>query len=464
MPRRIAIIDLVGLSPALVGKHTPTIASFAREKGGVRTMRPTLPAVTTSVQTSMLTGVGPAEHGIVANGWMDPSSHEVALWKQSDGLIEAERLWDTARRHDESVTCANICWWYAMHTSCDVVVTPRPIYKADGRKLPDCLTQPADLRDRLTRSLGPFPLFRFWGPAADITSTRWIADAAIKVERETKPSITLVYLPHLDYALQKLGPDHPEIPLHLKELDHEVSRLLEHFMSRGVEPILVSEYGIVPVTDAVAPNRVLREAGLLYWREEQGREMVDPGTCGAFAVADHQIAHVRLGREGAARRDEIAQMLAATPGVETVLADESRAAAGLDHPRSGDLVLVADKDRWFCHDWWIDDARAPDYQRTVDIHRKPGYDPRELFVDPAIRFPKLAIGSRLIRRKLGMRTLLDIIPTDASLVRGSHGRIDQGLGWDAVLIADAAANLDDDSDGRVPCTAVRDLALTTMFG
>ena len=464
MPRRIALIDLVGLSPALVGKHTPTIASFAREKGGVRTMRPTFPAVTTSVQTSMLTGVGPAEHGIVGNGWMDPTTNEVALWKQSDGLIGAERLWDTARRRDDSVTCANICWWYAMHTSCDTVVTPRPIYKADGRKIPDCLTQPADLRDRLTRSLGPFPLFRFWGPAANIASTRWIADAAIKVERETSPTITLVYLPHLDYGLQKLGPDHPDIPYQLKELDHEVSRLLEHFISRGVEPILVSEYGIVPVTDAVAPNRVLREAGLLYWREEQGREMVDPGTSHAFAVADHQVAHVRLRREGLARRDEITQLLAAVPGVDQVLEGEDRAAAGLDHPRAGQLVLVSERDRWFCHDWWMEDAKAPDYQRTVDIHRKPGYDPRELFVDPAIRFPKLAIGSRILRRKLGLRTLLDVIPMDTSLVRGSHGRIDQGLGWDAVLMADAAAEIDDDDDGRISCTRVRDLALRTMFG
>ena len=464
MPRRIAIIDIVGLSPALIGPHTPTIASFARERGGVRTMRPTLPAVTTSVQASMLTGVGPDEHGIVGNGWMDPGSREVALWKQSDGLVEAERLWDTARRRDESVTCANICWWYAMHTSCDVVVTPRPIYKADGRKLPDCLTQPADLRDRLTRALGPFPLFRFWGPAADITSTRWIADAAIKVERETSPTITLVYLPHLDYGLQKLGPDHPDIPHQLREVDHEVSRLLEHFLGRGVEPILVSEYGIVPVTDAVAPNRVLRELDLLYWREEQGREMVDPGTCGAFAVADHQVAHVRLGREGLARRDEIAARFAETPGVAEVLHGDARAAAGLDHSRAGDLVLVSDRDRWFCHDWWLDDAKAPDWQRTVDIHRKPGYDPRELFVDPKFRFPKLAIGSRLVRRKLGFRTLLDVIPTDTSLVRGSHGRVDQGLGWDAMLVADAASAIDDDEDGRVPCTAVRDLALGTMFG
>lgn len=464
MPRRIALIDLVGLSPALIGPHTPAIAAFAREKGGVRTMRPTLPAVTTSVQTSMLTGVGPAEHGIVGNGWMDPASGEVALWKQSDGLVQAERLWDTARRRDPDVTCANICWWYAMHTSCDTVVTPRPIYKADGRKIPDCLTEPADLRDRLTRALGPFPLFRFWGPAADITSTRWIADAAIKVERDTTPTITLVYLPHLDYGLQKLGPDHPEIPQHLRELDHEVARLLEHFTSRGVEPILVSEYGIVPVTDAVAPNRILRDAGLLYWREEQGREMVDPGTSGAFAVADHQVAHVRLGRGGLARRDEIAALFASTAGVAQVLQGEERAAAGLDHPRAGDLVLVSDRDRWFTHDWWHDDAKMPDFQRTVDIHRKPGYDPRELFIDPAIRFPKLAIGSRLIRRKLGFRTLLDVIATDPTLVRGSHGRIDQGLGWDGVLVADAAANLDDEADGRVPCTAVRDLALGTMFG
>jgi len=464
MPRRIALIDLVGLSPALIGQHTPAIASFARDRGGVRTMRPVLPAVTTTVQSSMLTGVAPTKHGIVGNGWLDRDLGEVQFWKQSNPLVQAEKLWETARRRDQSVTSANICWWYAMHSTCDYMVTPRPIYRADGRKVPDCLTHPPDLRDRLTRSLGPFPLFKFWGPGADITSTRWIADAAIRVERDHSPTINLVYLPHLDYGLQKLGPDHADIPQHLRDLDHEVARLLEHYTARGVEPILVSEYGVVPVTDAVAPNRVLREAGLLTWREELGREMVDPAACGAFAVADHQVAHVYLGKTGAPRHDEIASLLASTPGIEQVLTGEQRSAAGLGHARTGDIVLISNRDRWFSHDWWHDDDRAPDYQRTVDIHRKPGYDPRELFVDPAIRFPKLAIGSRIIRRKLGFRTLLDVIPTNTSLVRGSHGRVNQGLGWDGILVADAAANLNDDQDGRIPCTAVRDLALGTMFG
>ena len=192
--------------------------------------------------------------------------------------------------------------------------------------------------------------------------------------------------------------------------------------------------------------------------------MVDPGSSRAFAVADPQVAHVRLDPRHHGLTDEIADLFRKTPGIGDVLVGESRRQAGLDHARAGDLVLVSDRDRWFCHDWWLDDRCAPDYQRTVDIHRKPGYDPRELFVDPRFRFPKLAIGSRLIRRKLGLRTLLDIIPTDTSLVRGSHGRIDQGLGWDAVLMADAAAEIDDDHDGRVPCTVVRDLALRTMFG
>ena len=85
-------------------------------------------------------------------------------------------------------------------------------------------------------------------------------------------------------------------------------------------------------------------------------------------------------------------------------------------------MAIASPDAWFTYYYWLDDARAPDFARTVEIHRKPGYDPVELFLDPAIRMPALTVGWKLARRKLGFRTLLDVIPLDAHLVKGSHGR------------------------------------------
>lgn len=454
MAHPVALLNLVGLSPALIGEHTPAIAEFARRSGGVRTMRPSLPAVTTTVQTSMFTGTEPREHGIVGNGWFNREQQEIQFWKQSNRLVESEPIWETAKKRDSSVTCANICCWYAMYSSCEVAVTPRPIYCADGRKIPDCWTHPPELRDALQHSLGNFPLFKFWGPGAGIESTRWIADAAMRVHRDFDPTLLLVYLPHLDYGLQKLGPGHPEIPYHLKDLDTEVGRLLEYLDSKNVRTTIVSEYGVVPVDDAIAINRTLREAGLLSLRTERGKELLDAGESEAFAVADHQIAHVYL--KDPKRTQEISDLLKVVDGVEEVH-------PGLGHERSGELVLIAKRNRWFSHDWWLKDSHAPDYQRTVDIHRKPGYDPRELFLDPKIAFPKLTIARKLLAKKLGFRTLMDVIPLDTSIVRGSHGRVDQPLGWDPVLIAEAAVNLEDDPQGRVPCTAVRDLLLSMLF-
>ena len=461
MTHPVAFLNLVGLSPALIGEHTPVIAEFARRSGGVRTLRPSLPAVTTTVQSSMFTGVEPSTHGIVGNGWFNREHQEVQFWKQSNRLVQSEKVWETAKKHDPAFTCANICCWYAMYSSCDYTVTPRPIYCADGRKIPDCWTHPPELRDQLQRSLGRFPLFKFWGPGAGIESTRWIADAAMRVHRDHNPTMLLVYLPHLDYGLQKLGPGHEDVPYLLKELDHEVGRLIEYFDRKGMRTMIASEYGIVPVDDAIALNRVLRKAGLLTIRTELGRELLDAGESEAFAVADHQVAHVYI--RNPEHLDSVANIISDVPGVDHVIRGEEKTHAGIDHERAGELVVVAERNRWFCHDWWDEDSKAPDYQRTVEIHKKPGYDPRELFIDPNIRFPKMKIAAKLLSKKLGFRTMMDIIPLDTSLVGGSHGRVHQPLGWDPVLITEAAANISEEEDGRIPCTAVRDLLLSMLF-
>ena len=449
---RVAVLNVVALSPNLIGEHTPAIAALAERSGGVRTMTTTTPAVTTTVQTSMLTGATVSEHGIVANGWYDRTEGQVKFWKQSNRLVEAEPVWKTARQRDPGFTCANICWWYAMNSDVDVYVTPRPIYRANGRKVPDCLTRPGELRDRLQAKHGTFPLFKFWGPGASIESTRWIVDAALDVEEASRPTLELIYLPHLDYGLQKLGPDHPDIPQHLRDVDAEIARLVERFDREGVKVILVSEYGIEPVRRGVALNRLLRQEGLLALREELGREMLVPDECGAFALADHQIAHVYVQQDQDTNR--VRRLIEAVDGVQQVLGREEIEAAGLLHARSGDLIAISDADSWFTYDWWLDSERAPDYARTVDIHNKPGYDPRELFLSS-----KLRAAWKLLLMKAGIRTTLDVIPLDHSLVRGSHGRPDPAPGFEAVLIADRGH----EDPAPVPCTAVKDLILDTLF-
>jgi predicted AlkP superfamily pyrophosphatase or phosphodiesterase len=418
--RRTLVLNVVGLTRSLVGQHTPNLARLAAE-GALRDLRTVLPAVTCPVQATFLTGRPPSGHGIVANGWYFRELAEVFFWRQANGLVSGEKVWESARRRDPAFTCAKLFWWFNMYSTADVTVTPRPMYPADGRKIPDVYTQPAELREELQGKLGTFPLFRFWGPAADLVASRWIADCARYVWTTRQPTLALVYLPHLDYDLQRLGPGHPGIARAVRDVDALCGELIDLARADGGRVIVLSEYGITPVSGAVHPNRVLREAGLLRVREERGRELLDAGASEAFAVADHQVAHVYVrARE---RRAEVKALLERTPGVECVLDAEGQRAAGLHHPRSGELVAVSRSDRWFSYYYWLDDARAPDFARTVDIHRKPGYDPVELFLDPALFAPKVRVAARLAKRALGFRTLLDVIALDADLVRGSHGRL-----------------------------------------
>jgi predicted AlkP superfamily pyrophosphatase or phosphodiesterase len=314
------------------------------------------------------------------------------------------------------------------------------------------------LRDALTRQFGAFPLFRFWGPATSIESSRWIANAALYVRRHHQPTLTLVYLPHLDYDLQRLGPSDPDISPALTEVDSLCGELIDDARRDNAAVIVVSEYGITPVSRPVHINRALRSAGLLQVRDERGREQLDPSASSAFAMSDHQIAHVYM--QDPSRVAEIAALLRALPGVECVLDEAGKQAEGLDHERSGELVAVAAADAWFTWYHWLDDAKAPDFARTVDIHRKPGYDPVELFLDPAFRFPRMAVATRLFRRALGFRTPLDVIPLDATLVKGSHGRpTDDPRDGPLVIGADCEPQ----ADGTIPMAAIKDIVLHHLF-
>ncbi len=415
---KTVVINAVGLTARLVGGNTPRIGEIVRA-GEMACVGAVIPAVTCSVQSTYLTGTWPAEHGIVGNGWYFRDECEVRFWRQSNRLVKGEKIWDRARGRDSKFTCANLFWWYNMYCGADWSVTPRPMYPADGRKIPDVYSSPASLREELQRELGQFPLFEFWGPMTSIRSTEWIAEAAIRVDKKFDPTLSLIYLPHLDYGLQRWGPDSPRIAGELRELDGVVGKLVDHFRGRGARVLILSEYGIQRVSRQIHLNRVLREKGLLVVREEMGREVLDAGASVAFAVADHQVAHVYVNDKS--RVEEVAEMVRGVKGVARVLDEGEKREMHLDHERSGELVALAERDAWFTYYYWLDDARMPDFARTVDIHRKPGYDPAELFVDPGIAMPKVKVGWTLLKRKMGMRSLLEVIPTDGAMVKGSHG-------------------------------------------
>jgi predicted AlkP superfamily pyrophosphatase or phosphodiesterase len=437
---RTVVLNVVGLTPALLGTSTPSLLKLAKE-GAQRPLATVFPAVTCSVQASLVTGRPVREHGCVANGWYFRDLSEVWLWRQSNRLVEGEKVWEMARKRDPAFTCAQLFWWYNMYGAADFSVTPRPIYLADGLKVPDIYTAPQSLHGELTTALGSFPLFDFWGPKAGIRSSEWIARCALEIFDRHWPSLTLVYLPHLDYDLQRFGPDDPRIGKSLSQIDAVCGEVIAHVTKQGARVVVVSEYGITPVTGPVHINRILREAGLIAVRNELGLEKLDPGASEAFAVADHQIAHVYVRRPE--RIDEVRRLLQQQDGIEAVLDERGKRDRQIDHPRSGELVAVSKADRWFSYYYWLDDALAPEYARTVDIHRKPGYDPAELFVDPTLRMPALKVGLALLKKKLGFRYLMDVIGLDAGIVKGSHGRLTDDAKHGPLLMTTEPALLPD---------------------
>ena len=462
---RIAAIDVVGLCRRVLGAATPRMEAYRREHS-LRSIRPAFPAVTCTAQSNYLTGRTPSVHGITGNGWYDRELAEVHFWKQPDHLVRSEKVWEMLRRERSDYTCAKLFWWYNMYSSADWSVTPRPMYPADGRKILDIYAHPACLGTKLKEALGAFPFPAFWGPAAGRSTprgapdevSRWIAASARRVEEEHRPDLNLIYLPHLDYNLQRLGPDHPEVREDHRRIDAIVGDLIDFFAARGVLVLLLSEYGITPVRRPVHINRAFRRKGWIAVREELGRELLDCGASRAFAVADHQVAHVHVRRReltGTVRR-----LLEGMEGVAQVMDAAAQEEAGIRHERAGDLVAVAEDDSWFTYYYWLEEDRAPDFARCVDIHRKPGYDPVELFIDPALRLPELRILWRLVRKRLGFRMLMDVIPLDATLVRGSHGnRPGDVRDWPVMIGPSTASARQEELDSTEVCEAIRSLAM-----
>jgi hypothetical protein len=288
-------------------------------------------------------------------------------------------------------------WWFNQGAPVDWYATPKPHYGADGSKAFGIIDATGC---DLERELGPFPFPSFWGPRAGLPSSDWIARASAIGIRKKRPQLTLVYLPHLDYDYQRVGPGDPT---RVREADECAGIVIDAAREIGAKVIVVSEYGLVPVKRAVYLNRELRRAGWLSVRDGPYGEQLDTHSSKAFAVCDHQVAHVYV--QGLPLEE-----------VRARLAPHAEIREGMGHRRAGELLALAKPDEWFAYPYWLDDDRAPDFARTVDIHRKPGYDPCELFLTSKFRAMR-----KLLRKKLGFRYLMDVVPLDAGLVRGSHG-------------------------------------------
>jgi predicted AlkP superfamily pyrophosphatase or phosphodiesterase len=454
----LVVLNTVGLTPRLLA-HAPRLQALAK-RGWQRPLHEVAPAVTCTAQATMLTGCTAEGHGIVGNGWLFRDTGEVRFWQQSNHLLQAEPLYVTARQRrrqqGKAFRCAKLFWWFNQGAPVDISVTPKPHYGADGNKAFDILSTPESWAGELQRQLGKFPFTTFWGPMAGLPCTQWIARCASEIVRREKPDLTLVYLPHLDYDTQRFGPQGCDLPRLVRELDDACATLLDAAQTIGARVWIVNEYAHVGVQRPVEPNRVLRKAGLLSVRHGPFGEQLETFESRAFAVCDHQLAHVYV--KDAADVPRVKDALAGLAA--TALAGEERSTIGLRHTRAGDIVLLAQPDSWFAYPFWLDDKQAPDYARTVNIHAKPGYDPCELFFDPKLWWPKGRAMRRLAQKILGFRTLFDVVPLDPTLVKGSHGLPGTGrqpMDW-PVLIGDGPAP----TGAEVPMPAVRDLILEAL--
>ncbi len=432
---RTLVLDVAGLTTDAIGPHTPHLAKLAA-RGGARPIQALVPAVGCATQATYLTGALPRAHGVVASGWYDRDAAEVLFRRTSNRLVSGDKLWDVARRVDPGFTCAQLFWSFNEYASVDWSVSPSPLDRGDGTRTPSLATNPPGLEEELRAAFGAFPFSTMWGPRAGIASSRWIGRATRHLLDTRRPTLTLVRLPHLDYDMQRFGPHHPRIERALREIDEVCGELIEEAESERTRVVVLSEYGIAHVDRPVCLNRILRSAGLLRVRSRAGSEWLDAGASEAFAVVDHQVAHVYVRRRE--RIAEVEALLRGTPGVDLILDDEGKRAFGIDHPRAGELVAIAAAGAWFPYYWWLDDAAAPELARTFDPYlehaRKPGADPVELFFDPALRRPRVRLARRVLERWLGLRTSFDVVPVDPTLVRGSHGRLPDRLEDGPVLL------------------------------
>ncbi len=396
---KLLVINCAALSAKLatrsdLAKNT----SFLIEKGGFLPLYPVFPALTIPAQASLTTGTYPDEHGMIANGLFEKESFEYHFWHQPNQLLYTERFWTKIKKSGK-LKVAMLFWQNSKYSDTDIVNTPAPIHTEVGEVISTCYSKPDDLYDNLVKTIGEFPLHRYWSPMANHESSQWIVNCTKFVLENSSPDLTFTYLPHLDYSTQRFGPDAKQVLDDFAILDEMIGTLTKAAKDAGCEVVVLSEYGMSPVNGAIHINRKFRKMGLLAARNIRGKEYLELGDCKAFALVDHQIAHVYL--NGADSSEVKKSVKEINPSIEVLETEVEKDKYRINHERSGDLILISPPDKWFSYYWWLDDDKAPTFTRTIDIHRKPGYDPLDLFFDPKTKG----------------------ISMDTNLIRGSHGRL-----------------------------------------
>lgn len=402
MPNHLFCFNVVGLSPRLLKR----LAAMANLSGMVpdamsADMIPVFPCLTLPGQASFFTGTYPSEHGIIANGFYDRARYEVSFWDQYRSLVEAEPVWEKLKRKNPKIKTALLFCQNTLYGKADIIITPKPMH-TDAGLVQWCYSKPVGFYEQVVENIGrPFNLMDYWGPFASAKSSEWIMEAAKDIVRNYQPNFMATYLPHLDYSCQKYGPEDPSVDTDLKIIDKLLGEFVLTLRETGILEkstiCLFSEYSLTPVAGAVEPNKILRANNLLSVRTIQEKEYLDFEMSRAFAMVDHQIAHIYIHNHEDI--NPVKKLLQGIDGVATVLDKEDKQKLGIDHTRSGELVAVSEQDKWFAYYWWDKAELAPDFAENIDIHRKPGYDPVEMF----------------------MNKETFKIPQSPELIRGSHG-------------------------------------------
>jgi predicted AlkP superfamily pyrophosphatase or phosphodiesterase len=401
MIQHVIVIDIVGLEEKhLNSRLLPTISALA-EKGESSKMKPVFPAVTSTVQTSFLSGEYPNKHGIISNGFMDRETYNVSFWEQYNSLVQVPRIWDFIKNKNINFKTAVLFWQNTLYANSDIIITPRPIHLENEMKM-WCYSKPVGYYEKIVEQIGEFDLSSYWGPLSSSLSSEWITKAAKYTIKKSKPNFMFMYIPHIDYSAQRFGKESNQVSDDLVFADSIVEQIIDSTKQSEIyentQFIIFSEYSFNDVNGAIPINVILRNNGLLNVRKIGEKEYVDFELSRAFAVVDHQIANIYI--KSPLDKERIVNILKNISDIDIVITEGEKKYFNIDHPRAGDIIIVANRDKWFSYYWWYDENMAPSFTRRVDIHRKPGYDPLELFFDPKKRS----------------------IPFDTGLIKGSHGR------------------------------------------
>ena len=401
MIQHVIVIDIVGLEEKHLNSGLlPTISAFA-EKGESSKMKPVFPAVTSTVQTSFLSGEYPNRHGIISNGFMDRETYNVSFWEQYNSLVKVPRIWDIIKNKNINFKTAVLFWQNTLYSNSDIIITPKPIHLENEMEM-WCYSKPVGYYEEIMKQIGEFDLSSYWGPLASSLSSEWITKAAQYTIEKSRPNFMFTYIPHVDYSAQRFGKESNQVSDDLVLADSIVEKIIDSTKKsktyENTQFIIFSEYSFNNVNCAIPINIILRNNGLLNVRKIGDKEYVDFEFSQAFAVVDHQIANIYL--KSPQDKERIVSILKKISDIDIIITGVEKKFFNIDHERAGDIIVVANRDKWFSYYWWYDENIAPSFTRMVDIHRKPGYDPLELFFDSKKRS----------------------IPFDTGLLKASHGR------------------------------------------